>query len=122
MLALEDDLNTPEAYAGLHELRDIASQTEGAARGRAIARLRDAGRLMGFFGEEPIEWKKFGVSEKDRQIIDQKVAEYDEARKNKDYSKSDILRVEIVNNFPVSVATTGGVTSWVFKPKSDSDS
>ena len=88
MLALEDDLNTPEAFAGLHELRDIAGQVEGDAKQKAISRLRDAGRLMGFFNEDPVEWKKFGVSIEDRSVLDKKVSEYDEARKNKNYQKS----------------------------------
>ncbi|MAW82180.1 MAG: cysteine--tRNA ligase [Parvularcula sp.] len=122
MLALEDDLNTPEAFAGLHELRDIAGQVEGDAKQKAISRLRDAGRLMGFFNEDPVEWKKFGVSIEDRSVLDKKVSEYDEARKNKNYQKSDQLRAEITMEYPVSIETTGGVTNWVFKPKTDSES
>ncbi|MCA8896675.1 MAG: cysteine--tRNA ligase [Amphiplicatus sp.] len=53
ILALDDDLNTPEAIAGLHELRDIAAQMEGEAKVRAIASLKAAGNLMGFFEQDP---------------------------------------------------------------------
>lgn len=58
VLTLEDDLNTPEVFAGLHELRDIASQLNGAAREKAIKRLRNAGRLMGFLEMRPESWFK----------------------------------------------------------------
>jgi cysteinyl-tRNA synthetase len=106
MLALEDDLNTPEAYAGLHELRDIASQTEGAAREKAIARLRDAGRLMGFFNEDPKVWFKGsvvisvgvgeaiadGLSVPTHKDIDDLIVQRAEARKAKDFKLADEIR------------------------------
>jgi len=96
VLALEDDLNTPEAYAGLHELRDIASQMDGAARANAILRLRNAGRLMGFFNVAPAVWFKgaagSGPSDED---IEAMIAERAEARKAKDFARSDQIRDDL---------------------------
>ncbi len=109
MLALEDDLNTPEAYAGLHELRDIASQMEGAAREKAITRLRDAGRFMGFFNVVPEVWSKGSVfleasagvaraggfpvlTHKD---IDDLLKQRAEARKAKDFKLADEIRDQL---------------------------
>ena len=93
MLALEDDLNTPEAFAGLHELRDIAGQLDGEARAAAIARLRDAGRLMGFFNEDPAKWFKGaetdGLTEA---VIEGLLAARADARKAKDFQKADEIR------------------------------
>ena len=95
-LTLEDDLNTPEAFAGLHELRDIIGQTEGAARQKAIENLRDAGRLMGFFNVAPNEWFK-GADEDGPSAddIDQLLAERAAARKAKDFATSDRIRDEL---------------------------
>lgn len=93
VLTLEDDLNTPEAYAGLHELRDIAAQMEGDARANAIARLRAAGQLMGFFNIKPAEWfqgaDNGGPSAEEIEAL---LAERAEARKNKDFARSDEIR------------------------------
>lgn len=96
LLALEDDLNTPEAYAGLHELRDIASQMDGDARANAITRLRNAGRLMGFFNVEPVVWFKGaatgGPSDEEIEAL---IAERASARKAKNFARSDQIRDEL---------------------------
>lgn len=93
VLALEDDLNTPEAFAGLHELRDIAAQMDGAARRNAIARLRAAGQLMGFFNVAPADWFR-GADDggPSADEIDMLLAERAEARKNKDFARADEIR------------------------------
>lgn len=95
-LALADDLNTPEAFAGLHELRDIAGQMDGDARANAITRLRNAGRLMGFFNVDPAVWFKgdAGDGPSDEEI-DALLIERANARKTKDFAKSDQIRDDL---------------------------
>ena len=96
VIALEDDLNTPEAFAGLHELRDIASQMEGAARENAIRRLRDAGRLMGFFNVEPSVWFKGEAGNgPSAEEIEALLAERAAARTAKDFATSDRIRDDL---------------------------
>ncbi len=96
VLALEDDLNTPEAYAGLHELRDIASQMEGEARANAIARLRAAGRLMGFLNVAPDEWFKGEAADgPTAEEIEALLAERAAARKAKDFARADAIRDDL---------------------------
>ena len=96
VLALKDDLNTPEAYAGLHELRDIAAQLEGDARANAILRLRAAGRFMGFFEARPAEWFQGrdadGPSADD---IDALLKQRADARKRKDFATADKIRDDL---------------------------
>ena len=95
-LTLEDDLNTPEAFAGLHELRDVASQMEGAAREKAVARLRDAGRLMGFFNVAPKEWfMSADESGPTAEEIDKLLEERAAARAAKDFATSDRIRDDL---------------------------
>ncbi|NWG93411.1 MAG: cysteine--tRNA ligase [Parvularculaceae bacterium] len=97
VLSLEDDMNTPEAIAGLHDLRDIAMQLNGEPKRRAAARLKAAGELMGFFANDPAAWFKWspqgeGLS---AEAIDAKLAERAAARKAKDFKTSDIIRDEL---------------------------
>ncbi len=110
-LTLEDDLNTPEAFAGLHQLRDIASQMEGAAREKAITRLRDAGRLLGFFNVPPKDWfrgaDEGGPSDAE---IDSLLAERAAARKAKDFSASDRIRDDLASKGIVIEDGPDGVT------------
>jgi cysteinyl-tRNA synthetase len=121
ILTLEKDLNTPEAYAGLHEMRDIAAQLGGKTRAAAIQRLRDAGRFMGFFNLAPEEWFKQGISEADKAKISSKVSELDDARAKKDYKTADRIRAAIELEFPVSVQTSGNVSVWVVKNAPDKE-
>ena len=112
LLALEDDLNTPEAFAGLHELRDIAAQMDGAARQKAIARLRAAGMLMGFFNVAPADWfRGADDSGPSADEIDMLLAERAEARKNKDFARADEIRDSLAAKGVVIEDGPGGA-SW----------
>ena len=98
ILALEDDMNTPEAIAGLHELRDIAMQMEGEAKKRAAARLKAAGALMGFFTVEPEAWFKWAPAAGgalSAEEIEALLATRAAARKAKDFKTSDRIRDEL---------------------------
>jgi len=99
ILALEDDMNTPEAIAGLHELRDIAMQMEGDAKKRAAARLKAAGRLMGFFAVEPEAWFKWtppaAAGALTAEAIEALLAERAAARRAKDFKTSDRIRDDL---------------------------
>ena len=94
--ALDDDLNTPEAFAALHELRDAASGLEGDARAAAIAELRDAGRLMGFFNLSAAEWFQGGSTDgPSAEEIDALLIQRNDARKAKDFATADRIRDEL---------------------------
>src|SRR5580700_867527 len=56
MAALEDDLNTPRAYAELFSLAQQLESAPAAERGRIKGELLSAGQLIGFLKADPEAW------------------------------------------------------------------
>ena len=110
-LSLFDDLNSPEAIAGLHELRDIVAQTPAEKKPRAAAALKAAGGLMGFFQADPVEWFKGesgdGLSAEE---IDALLVQRAEARVEKDFATSDKIRDELASQGIVIEDGANGAT------------
>src|SRR5262245_32653348 len=57
--ALEDDLNTPQALAGLFELSHAANTAPDADKPRIKAELQDAAQLLGLLQQQPDAWFKW---------------------------------------------------------------
>jgi cysteinyl-tRNA synthetase len=91
--ALMDDLNTPKAFAALHELR--AEAVKGARP--AAACLKASAQLMGLLHHTAAEWEAFRLASlsidetKIAGLIDARSA----ARKAKDFRESDRIRDEL---------------------------
>ncbi|MGY4235974.1 cysteinyl-tRNA synthetase [Bradyrhizobium sp. USDA 4449] len=85
--ALLDDLNTPQAIAALHGLRN-ASDAAG---------LSASLRLLGFLSESAAQWegRKQQASGIDAAEIDRLIAERAAARARKDFKESDRIRDEL---------------------------
>ncbi len=61
LAALEDDLNTPQAFAKLRALARQANASDDPARRRGLkAQLLAAGQLLGLLQEDPEAWLKQG--------------------------------------------------------------
>jgi cysteinyl-tRNA synthetase len=98
LAALSDDLNTPEAIA-------IVSRHASAARKastdeeRAVAKksLLNVGAFLGLLQQDPEAWFKQsgGENKVDPAWIEQKLVERAEARKMRDFSRSDVIRNEL---------------------------
>lgn len=125
--ALNDDFNTPEAFARVFEVvRAFNSQVKRgmklspAVSGRAVALqafVLKFGKLLSLFQEPPQEFlvtlddmllKKKGL---DRAQIDQLVGERSQARANKNFARSDELRDQLVA-MGISVSDTPAGSEW----------
>ncbi len=91
--ALADDLNTPQAIAVLHDLRNKASNGDAAARDSLAASLRFLGFLR-FNLEDWGNWRPPAMA-LDEDLIERQIAARDAARKAKNWAESDRIRDEL---------------------------
>jgi cysteinyl-tRNA synthetase len=88
LLALSDDINTPQAIA---EMDNLANQAR-AGDSDAGSSLKAAANMLGLLQQAPDVWFK-GAG--DEATVDTLVAQRLEARKNKDFAESDRIRDEL---------------------------
>jgi len=95
--ALEDDLNTPMALAGLFELAHAANTAPAGEHPKIKAALLDAAGMLGLLQQSPEAWFKWvpagkGVDEAAIQaLVDARTA----ARKAKNYAEGDRIKAQL---------------------------
>ena len=104
LAALEDDLNTPAAFAALFQFARTAKTAEDRAA------IRAAGDLLGVLQETPSEWLS-GGAKVDPAEIERLIEERLEARKSKDFATADRIRDELAAKGVVLEVGAGG-TTW----------
>ena len=112
LLPLYDDLNTPGYIANLHHLYDKALKGKDKEKNMFIS----ACNFIGLLTETKEEWLDFKkknstISEED---ILKKIALRDKSREDKDYTKSDSIRNELLDK-GVLIEDKNGKTVWKFK-------
>jgi cysteinyl-tRNA synthetase len=100
LAALEDDLNTPQALAALHEaVGELNKATDPGEQARLAAGLLAGGRLLGLLEQVPDDWFRWrpkaatGLGDDE---IDALVAARRAARAAKDFAEADRLRDQLV--------------------------
>ena len=95
--ALSDDLNTPLALSHLHELAGAINKAEGEEKAEASNCLLIAGKLLGLLQQDPEDWFKGSAAEGslDDAAIDALIADRNQAREQKDFTRSDEIRDEL---------------------------
>jgi cysteinyl-tRNA synthetase len=114
--ALEDDLNTPRAFAELHSLAGQLETATGAEKAAIKGELIASARLIGFLGGDPDAWFQGqadpALKARIDGLIDQRVA----ARNAKDWATADRIRAELTAlNVEVMDNATGA--TWRIREK-----
>lgn len=115
-LAMDDDLNTPEALAVLHDLAGAINKEadESGARSKQLAStLWYLGSRLGLLNMDPEEALQAGGAAEgpDNSEIEALIVQRIEARAAKDFAQSDKIRDQLAA-LGVVLEDTGGKTSW----------
>jgi cysteinyl-tRNA synthetase len=114
--ALDDDLNTPRAYAELHALAGQLETASDADKARGKGELLASGRLLGFLSADPEAWFQGGADPALKARIDGLIAERVTARAAKDFARADEIRAELTAmNVEVMDNPTGA--TWRIKER-----
>ncbi len=115
--ALSDDLNVSLGLAIIDEMIAHANETLDAnPKDKLIKRqttsdLAFIEKILGFGHQNPFEYFQFGLDAETKEKIDSLVEQRSEAKKAKDFEKSDALRDEIMG-YGVSIMDTAQGTFW----------
>jgi cysteinyl-tRNA synthetase len=108
--ALLDDLNTPKAFAALHELRGEAAK--GAKP--AAAALKASAQLIGLLQLPPVQWASFrpaSVAVDENKVVSL-IEARNSARKTKNFKEADRIRDELKAMGIELEDTKDGKTKW----------
>jgi cysteinyl-tRNA synthetase len=115
--AMSDDLNISVALATIDDMisntndkLDINPKDKGLKK-ETLANIEFIDELLGIGGKEPFSYFQIGVDEVTKYKIESLVEQRNEAKKAKDYAKSDAIRDEILA-MGVSLMDTSNGTLW----------
>ncbi len=107
--AMEDDFDTPAAYAVMYELRDEVRKT---GSGVLSGLLKALGGQIGLLQGNPDEFVAGDAGGNGDSAIDELVAARNAAKKLKDFSRADDIRKQLDAMGIVLEDKPGGLTEW----------
>ena len=108
--AMEDDFDTPAAFAVLHELRRELNRSKSA---ETAGLLKVLGGALGFFQEVPAAFVQGAANTGEAQMdVDALVFERNAAKQGKDFARADAIRKQLDAAGIVLEDKPGGVTEW----------
>jgi cysteinyl-tRNA synthetase len=94
--ALDDDLNTPKAFAELFALAHRANTSSDHGEQRDLkGQLLAAGALLGFLGTDPATWFKGGKADLDPAEIEHLIEARNTARSARNFAEADRIRDQL---------------------------
>jgi cysteinyl-tRNA synthetase len=115
--ALSDDLNVSAALSLVDEMVQSANEAldtnpkDKTAKRETVANLAYIEKVMGFGVMNPFEYFQFGFDEETKEKISTLIEERNEAKKARDYERSDAIRNELAK-LGVSLMDTAQGTFW----------
>lgn len=111
--ALDDDLNTPVAFAEINKIAKLLAKAETAEeKNKYKSQLLSVGAMLGFFQDQPDQW--FKGNDIDSDEIEKLIKERDVARNNKDWGKSDEIRDQL-SDMGIILEDSAEGTRWSVK-------
>ena len=107
-VAMEDDFDTPAAFAVLHELRREVNRTRS---GETAGLLRALGATLGFFQDSPAAFVQ-GAANTAQLDVDALVSERNAAKQRQDFTRADAIRKQLDAAGIVLEDKPGGLTEW----------
>jgi cysteinyl-tRNA synthetase len=92
--AMNDDFNTPVALSVLFQLSHEVNKNSSS---NLAATLKHLAGIMGFLQEDPASFLQSGFAEDDKAVIEQLIAERIQARADRNWSRADQIRAELLN-------------------------
>ncbi len=115
--AMGDDLNISIALAVIDEMISNTNDTFDAdpksksLKKETLANIEFIDTLLGFGGQEPFTYFQIGISEDEKEKIETLIAERSEAKKEKNFERSDAIRDELIT-MGISIMDTADGTVW----------
>ncbi|MCF6300962.1 MAG: cysteine--tRNA ligase, partial [Proteobacteria bacterium] len=117
LAALEDDLNTPVAFARLNHLaKNLAKAQSNAEKSLYKSSLLKSANMLGLLQQDPERWfaDEKELSDELKQKIEALIGKRDQARLDKNWSESDRLRDELAA-LGVRIEDSKDGTRWSMK-------
>ncbi|MBL8518038.1 MAG: cysteine--tRNA ligase [Betaproteobacteria bacterium] len=106
--AMDDDLNTPIAFAVLHELKNEVNRTKSPV---LAGLLKALGGTIGLFQDDPAAFVQGKVSASDLDV-DALVLERIQAKRDRNFSRADEIRNQLDLAGIALEDKPGGLTEW----------
>lgn len=115
--AMADDLNVSVALALIDQMITQSNEKldlnpkDKKLKNEILANIEFIDSLLGFGGKEPFDYFQIGIDETVKNKIESLLAERAEAKKNKDFTRSDAIREELLA-MGISIMDTPSGTLW----------